>query len=97
MGIFCVLFVSIASCVSGALVYLLFRVCISFQSLDGSVRKLSSCRVSFQVVCCCCLISSSISLLSVCMRSRVSGVRVSRRSWFRSCIFPLIWELKVGL
>ena len=93
----CLLFASIASCVSGGSVYLLLRALINFQSLDGFVRKLMLCRVSFHMVFCSCLISWSISVLSVFMRSRISGVGCCLRRWLRVWILSLMCELKVGL
>ena len=97
VGIWCLLLASIASCVSGESVYLLLRALINFQSLDGFVRKLMLCSVSFHMVCCSCLISWSISVLSVLMRSRISGVGCCLRRWFLVCILSLMCELNVGL
>ena len=66
--------VVIASCVSGARVYLLFMSCMSLQSLEGFVLKVMFARVSFQMFDCCVRISSEISLLSSCMWLMISGV-----------------------
>ena len=81
------LFVMMASCVSGVFVYLLLRLRISFQSLAGFVRKLIVFSVSFHIMCCSCWISWLISLLSVCIRSRISGVGCCERRLFLVCIF----------
>ena len=93
----CLLFASIASCVSGESVYLLLRPLINFQSLDELVRKLILSSVSFHMVCCSCLISWSISVLSVLMGSRISCVGCCPRRWLRVWILSFMCELNMGL
>ena len=86
-----------ASCVSGVSVYVLFRVRMSLQSLEGFVLYeivLSRC---FHVDCCSCRISSCISLFSVCMRLMISGVGGWCLRRFLVRILCLMFLLKPGL
>ena len=53
--------VVIASCVSGARVYLLLRSCMSLQSAEEFVLNEMVARVSFQMVVCCVWMSLVIS------------------------------------
>ena len=89
--------VVMASCVSGASVYLLLRLRMCPQSLEGFVLNVSESSSCFHFVCCSCWISSDISLFSVCIRLRISGVGNCRLRWFRACIFNLVFLLIPGL
>ena len=58
------LFVVMASCVSGVSVNVLLRLCMCLQSLEGLVLYVIVLRSCFHLICCSCWISC-ISLLSV--------------------------------
>ena len=71
------LFVVMASCVSGVSVYLLLRLLMSLQSFEGVVMYvivLIVLRSCFHLVCCSSWISLDISLFSVCVLLMISGV-----------------------
>ena len=89
--------VVIASCVSGASVYLLLRLRMCPQSLEGFVLNVSESSSCFHFVCCSCWISSDISLFSVCIRLMISGVGNRCLSWFRVWILCLMFLLNPGL
>ena len=61
------LFVAMASCVSGALLWVLLRLCLSLQSLEGFVLTVMDSTICFHLVCCSCKMSSDICLFSVCI------------------------------
>ena len=84
------LFDVIASWVSGVSVYLLLRLRMSLQSLEGLVLNVMVSSSCFHVVCCSRRISSDISLFSVWSRLMISGVGNWRRRWFLVRILSLI-------
>ena len=88
---------AMASCVSGASVYLLLRLRMSLQNLEGFVLWLSEKSVCFHMSVCSCFMSSCISLLSVESLLIMSCVGGSRLSWLRRCILCLMFLLKPGV
>ena len=68
------LFVVIASCVSGKLVYVLLKFRMSLHCLEGLVTYETMLRKCLHVSCCSCRILSCIYLFSVYMRVIISGV-----------------------
>ena len=78
--------------------YLLLRPHMSFHSFfDGYVLNVMFVSSSFQLVCCSCLISSFISVLSVLILSRISGVGYCLRRRTRVLILCFMFLLKLGL
>ena len=91
------LFVVMASCVSGASVNVLLRLCISLQSLEGFVLYVIVLRSCFHLICCSCWISSCISLLSVFILLMISGEGSSCLRWFLVRILFLMYLWNPGL
>ena len=86
-----------ASCVSGAFVYLLLRLCLSFQSLQGIVLDVTDSSSSFHLMYCSCKISSDISFFSVCILLATSCEGDRGLRWFIVRILCLIFLLNAGL
>ena len=68
------LFVVMASCVSCVSMYVLLRLVMSLQSLEGLVLYVIVLRICFHLICCSCWISSDTSLFSVFTLLMISGV-----------------------
>ena len=76
------LFVVMVSCVSGALMWMLLRLCTSLHSLEGFVLNVMYTRSCFHLVCCSCMMSSDISLFCVCTLLTISCEASWRLRWF---------------
>ena len=89
-------FVVMASCVPRALVYVLLKLCMSLQSLEGFVLNVMDLRSCFHLVCCSCKMSLDISLLRVSILLATSWEGSWRLRWFLVQILCLMFLLNPG-
>ena len=77
----------LAMCVTRALVYLLLRLCMNLQSLEGFVLNVMDSRSCFQLNCCSCKMLSDISLFSISILFATFCEGSWRLRWFHVRIY----------